>query len=626
MGKGWLLLMKHLIRWGCLLMAWMVCLGGCAGAGTPGTSSAPAAPDTATHGRFDTVGYYAFSANAALNDFYLACGLDTIELLDIGWYYNADDPIFDQYYTGLAAGIEAAQQKGLKVLVILLTNLEQWKGPEAYGNGSGKTFDPADKTMMAERLSYIEHTIEICAKADAFSLFAGDPGGVLGLGVQGGVEYYVEMRRKVQALVKQHAPQAQFNLNLWAMAQYEQACSNPGTVQFWQGETTLARQLIALDDLFGGEMGVEIPGHDYYRALAFTLYRRANAYPEERFPTASDVADLKTKGTQNIWGFSHFLLDELDDGDSAGHRRTELPSFNTRYIYKYLNGMRQAGMTGVIAGCCSLNNLANLYAFARMAADETVTPEQALREYAFLIADDETAPTLFEIFKYLENDANWHQKLPEQDREPLFETTIPSSEQAAELFDTVRIREDGTFPLPEPAASYLNKIGQRILLMMPEYNVSYPLKEGERVYFAFKDAYDVTATPQQGGLLSAVGSCVVMTSKVNAFFLPLDKTADLAHIRAAGGSLHLSIYCPEDMADTAGYLQLSQTVGQMALEETCHFAFPALTPGWNHIEIPIAESTVYVSPLSNWSKVGACRIVLIGSPGDVFYITDVYFE
>ena len=458
--------MKHLIRWGCLLMALTLCLGGCAGTSSVSDPSSPASQpgqEPAAGTRFDTIGYYAYQPDSSLLDFYVACHLDTIELLDIGWYFNAEQAPYQNYYDGLAAGIEEAQKKGLKVLIILLTNLEQWNGAAAYGNGGGKVFDPADEAKMAERMSYIEHTIQVCAKADAFSLFAGDPGGVLGIAATGGVEYYVEMGRKVQALVKQYAPQAQFNLNLWAVAQYEKI--SPFDVKFWQQETALARKLIAMDDLFGGDMGVEIPGHDYYRALALTLYRQTGTFPEACFPTAADVNALKAKGTQNIWGFSHFLLDELDDGDSAGHRRTELPSFNTRYIYKYLNGMRQAGMNGVIAGNCSKNNLANLYAFARMAEDSTLTPEKVLLEFAGQIADEETAPILCEIFKYLENDANWHQKLPAQDREPLFETTITSPQDAIKQLRYVQIREDMTLSLPESAAVYLEKIRQRISLM-----------------------------------------------------------------------------------------------------------------------------------------------------------------
>ena len=177
------------------------------------------------------------------------------------------------------------------------------------------------------------------------------------------------------------------------------------------------------------------------------------------------MAALEAKDTTRIWGFCHFLLDELDDGDSAGHRRTELPSFNTRYIYKYLNGIRQAGLNGAIAGNCSKNNIANLYAFARMAEDSTLTPEKALLEFAGQIADEETAPILCEIFKYLENDANWHQKLPEEDREPLFETTITSPQEAIKQLRYVQVREDMTLPLPEAANYYLEKIRQRISLM-----------------------------------------------------------------------------------------------------------------------------------------------------------------
>ena len=54
------------------------------------TDAPPGAPAV----RFETVGYYAFDdASEAKCRFYRACGIDTIELLDIGWYFREGEPL-----------------------------------------------------------------------------------------------------------------------------------------------------------------------------------------------------------------------------------------------------------------------------------------------------------------------------------------------------------------------------------------------------------------------------------------------------------------------------------------------------------------------------------------------------
>lgn len=613
--------MKKWIAWGCLLVVMTLLCSGCSGNNENGAQPPKAERTT---GRFETVGYYAYQGATQANiDFWVDCGIDTIQLLDIGWFYHPDQQPFTNYYTNLAKEITAAQNAGLKVYVILLTNLEQWTGDAAYGNGSGKTFDPADPEKMQERLGYIEYAIEQCAHADGFTLFAGDPGGVTGMTAEGGVQYYVQMGKDVQTLVKKHAPQAEYNLNLWAISQYDQATAYPHTVEFWLGEAQHARDLIAMD-LFGSDIGVEIPGHDYYRALALRLYAQNNAYPEQNFPTANDIGLLESKNTQRIWAFSHFLLDELDDGDSAGSSRTTLPSFNTRYIYKYLQGIRDAGMNGAIAGNSTLNNAVNLYAFSRMASDESATPETVLREYAGFVATPETADTLFEIFKFLENDANWHQKLPEQDRLPLFETIIKTPEQAIELLKTVKVNPNSDFSLPESAESYLNKIGQRVAMMIGKTDYKYPNRTlDDKVYLALREYYDVTDDPTQGffqdGKITLDGSYAAFTSS-------LSNTFSLSSIRNNDGKFYINIYALKDTTGSAGYLQISDTKDKLSVERTYHIELPSLKQGWNCVEVPLSSGSDHGSAIEDWTKIASYRVVLFGDPGDQYYISDLYFK
>lgn len=432
------------------------------------SSCQPQGPGGKDH-KFDTVGYYAFGGvTQSWVDYWLDCGIDTIELLDIGWYFKAGDRL-KAYQEQMKNEIELAQKNGIKVYVVLLTNLEQWTGPEDYGNGSGKVFDPGNAEKMAERLGYIEDNIKYWNMADGFNLFSGDPGGVLGLPtVAGGLTFYIDMGKKVHALVKEHAPDAEYNLNIWAVSQYVQAVANPQSVHFWHSEGKLGRQIIEMKNLLGPEIGIEIPGHDYYRALALRLYEKHEEYPESYFPSKEDVAAMNEKGTARTWAFCHFLMDELDDGDTSGNSRTTLPSLNTRYIYKYVDSMRNIGMSGVIAGNATLNNYANLYAFARFCHDPEATPETVLREYANMLVTEEGADQLFEVLKYIENDANWHQKLPEREQIPLFETTIKTPREAEAILKQVTIRTGSSlseFSLPETPEESVRKLKQRIAIM-----------------------------------------------------------------------------------------------------------------------------------------------------------------
>ncbi|MBR7142624.1 MAG: hypothetical protein IKD06_03705 [Clostridia bacterium] len=435
---------------------------------TPALTSCEKKPAKPTH-TFDTVGYYAFqNIDHRSLKFWRASGIDTIELLDIGWYFKPGAPL-DNYRERMRQQISLAKGYGIKVYVIFLTNLEQHMGPEDItSNGSGTVFDPADEAKMAERLGHIEANLQAWSHADGFSLFAGDPGGVGGLRNQGSLDYYTDMVLKVHAMVKKHAPQAEFNANIWAVSQFIQKTADPFNVNFWLSEGTLGRQILAMENFIGPEIGIEIPGHDYYRALALRLYYKTGKKPESYFPNAQDVALAKQNGTTRVWAFSHFLLDELDDGDSAGSSRTELPNFNTRYIKKYIDTMRSIEMTGAIAGNSTTNNAVNLYAFARFAHDATLSPEDVLREYASYLVTEDGVDKLTEIFKFLENDANWHQKLPEEERIPLFETSLKDAQAALDAFDslTVRTTKELIYDLPESPRAFMTKVRQRIEMML----------------------------------------------------------------------------------------------------------------------------------------------------------------
>ena len=401
-------------------------------------TTAPPVPSVPA--RFDTIGFYAFDdVTDAKCTFWTACGIDTIELLDIGWYYRAGEPL-DNRNKIMQEWIKKAHEYGLKVVVILLTNLEQWAGEAVAGNGGGKLFPPEDEEKMNERLGYLEKQIEAFSEADGFSLFAGDPGGVGGITVnrpKGDVQFYLDMVVKVREIVREKAPDAFFNANIWAASQWESSTWNPFNVSFWKAEDENGRKIIRMGDLINSDIGIEIPGHDYYRPLALRLYSQSHQYPEEAFPSKAYTDIAKENGTERIWGFSHFLLDELDDGDAE--RGSDKLGITTRYLKKYVDAMDSAGMNGLIAGNCRVDNYLNLYAFSRFAQDSSLSPEDVLREYASYLVPAEQVDTLTEILKLLENDANWHRKMPEEFREPDFEVRYGSASEALE--DRIRIQE-----------------------------------------------------------------------------------------------------------------------------------------------------------------------------------------
>lgn len=426
------------------------------------TTDAP--PDTPKE-RFSTVGYYAFDdASETKCRFYRACGIDTIELLDIGWYFKEGEPL-EAFRKRMKDWITTAHENGLKVYVVLLTNIEQWTGEGDFGNGSGKTFDPDDAAMMTARLEQIERNVAYWSDADGFSLFAGDPGGVATLKNKGSIDYYLDMVKKVREIVRQHSPEAEFNANIWSVSQWVKGSSNPFYQKFWEAEDENGRAILNMEDIINSDIGIEIPGHDWYRPLAFRCYQTTGRYPEKNFPSKEDITPAKERGVERIWGFAHFLLDELDDGDAGGTSRTTLPSINLRYIKKYIDAMGDAGMNGVIAGTCSMNNALNLYAFARFAADAELTEDDVLCEYAGYLVPEEQVKTLADIFRYIEHDSNWHAKMPEDYRLPEYDTGFSSPAEAAAALESLTPLENSSFPLPETPAEYLAKLGQRIALI-----------------------------------------------------------------------------------------------------------------------------------------------------------------
>ncbi|MBO4769700.1 MAG: hypothetical protein J5563_02835 [Clostridia bacterium] len=420
-------------------------------------------------GSFGTVGLYVWNNNQSQYSFWKKIGITTLQFCDRGWWYNSENGSLDSYLSGMASGVRQAKNAGFKVYVILFSNLEQYKGPNnTEPTGLGVKFHPDDTEKWAERLDYLKKTVSMLKNADGFTFFAGDPGGITNSMGKGSFETFVKMAADVRDMVSETAPGAEFNINTWAVTMFQTPSVSAETPQFWQRETENCKKILEIAGFVGDDAGIELPCHDYYRPLALRLYAKYNMKPEQKYPQKDDIEVLAERGTGNIWAWPYFLLDEADDGDRGGTVKTDLPQIETRYICKYINSVRELGFNGIIGSWSYAgyqNKCLNTYAFARMANDSTLTPEQVISEFASLIATEQTAGTLTEILKFIENDSNFEKKLPKSERIEPFQTSFSDVGEALDALEDIDVLEKSAISLPITPGEYLSKLAERLKLM-----------------------------------------------------------------------------------------------------------------------------------------------------------------
>ena len=455
----------------------------CGGSGDPSGSSDPTStPSTPAYdlsadwsfitagdsGGIETVGLYTWEANPSQYDFWKALGIDTLQFCDRGWYYNASSFNLRSYLRKMAEGVASAKQAGFKVYVILFSNIEQYKGPNPYEpTGIGTKFHPDDEAAMEDRLYYLKMSVEAMKEADGFTIFAGDPGGIPNALGEGDVYDYIYFCRRVADMIRETAPEADININPWAVTMFETPNRSALTAAFWLRESELNKIIMEEDNLLGESIGLELACHDYYRPLVLRQYFQTQSIPEQMFPTQDDITAVLNKGVKRMWAWPYFLLDEADDGDK-GAGNTTLPQIESRYIVDYVQRVRAAGVNGVIGNWSwdgYKTKMLNTYAFARACHDKTVTAEQILTEFAQTIATPDTRAALVEVLKYVENDSNHQKKLPVVFRKPDFECGPVEVEEALALLETVQVNEDNQFPLAYSAKQYLKDLKERVELM-----------------------------------------------------------------------------------------------------------------------------------------------------------------
>ena len=425
-------------------------------------AGAKGATDYATG--FDTVGLYVSlptdppPASPRYYDFFRACGYNYLEFCEAGFRTRPD--LLPAYYDKMSRAIALAHGKGFRVGIVLLAGMEQWRGPGE--NGFLGAFSPLDRAKLQERLGYIEQAVRALRNADAFIFLPGDPGG----DPQGRstVADCVRFSRAVEQIVQREAPGKTFMLNLWAIAEW-QGFPSPFTLRFWQQEVSASRAATSSPGLLGPGRGVAFPLHNYYRSLALTLYGNARATPE-RYPSARDIQELRSRGVGPLLGWPYFLVDEADEGFLRPNNVTARgqTSAETRYVRALIEDARRLRLDGLVANAIFFETEAlNIYAFGQMCRSFDLTSEQVIDRYAGFLADERTRSTLSRVIRYVENHSNWQNSLPAAARLRNFDVPgIASPAQALELLARVEPQARPAIPLLEPPAPYLARLKKRL--------------------------------------------------------------------------------------------------------------------------------------------------------------------
>ncbi len=415
-------------------------------------------------GGFETIGLYVSlptdppPKDPRVYEFFKACGYNYLEFCEAG--FRSRPNLLPDYYKEMSRAISFAHEKGFRVGIVLLAGMKQWNGPGKTGYSGA--FNPLDKAKLQERLTHLRQAVSYLRNADIFIFLPGDPGG--DPKGRSTLEDCLALCRHVLHIVKQHAPEANFMVNLWAVAEWE-GFPSPFSLRFWQQEVKLSRAVVAAPDLLGPSCGVAFPLHNYYRSLALSCYAEAGVEPE-LYPTAKDVQMLRTRGVKPLLGWPYFLVDEADDGfmrpnnvASGGQSSAE-----TRYIRAMVNCGHRLGLEGLVANAIFFEaESLNIYAFGQMCRSADLTAEQLIDEYAGLIADEKTRVALGGVLRYIENHSNWQNSLPAPYRLKGFEVPdVVSASAAMKLLAQVKPCARPAIPLLEPPALYLGRLKKRL--------------------------------------------------------------------------------------------------------------------------------------------------------------------
>lgn len=220
-----------------------------------------------------TIGLYPFNDIPEQHEFLKACGINLFQFVESGYSYRPD--LLDEYYAGLRKEIESAQNDGFKVYIILLSNMAQWQGPEEQGSWVGLRTYPRDRAAMDRRISDLARAVRELKSADGFTFFGGDPGGVPKSLGPADIQDWIGMAREVRDVVAENAPGAEFNINPWAVTQWDDEGMDVFGAEFWLCETSNGKAILQAEGLIGPGCGIEFCPHNYYRSLTLKIFAEA---------------------------------------------------------------------------------------------------------------------------------------------------------------------------------------------------------------------------------------------------------------------------------------------------------------------------------------------------------------
>ena len=407
---------------------------------------------------------YVWRDDPSQHAFWKACGISTLQFCDTHWAKHENR--LDQHYADFAAEVSSARRAGFRVGMILFSNIAQWRGPGAEEpTGMGVLFDPRDPDARRDRLKSLARAIRALGHCDFFTLLAGDPGGAIGakFGPRT-VDDFLDFAGDVRALVKRNAPRADFHVNPWAIAYWQHPTTSCETPDWWVNETALSRQMLLAPGRRWDSTIVEIPGHTGYRPMALRCLRKARIAPPD-FPTRTDTEALRRAGAQQVWAWPYFLLDEADDGDLGPAGRAV--QIETRYIHRHVQHLRRTGVDMVVGNWTYAGHKPrqlNTFAFGTMILDPAATPESVIDRFAAVVASTPSgATTLGQVLRWIENDSNWHRKLPEADRLAPLPCKLRTLDDARAALKTVQPHPNPTMALAEAPGPYLERLRRRLL-------------------------------------------------------------------------------------------------------------------------------------------------------------------
>ena len=422
-------------------------------------------PSTCLEGRaqaFESIGFYNcyhLSDDPEVIALAKACGYNTYECWDLGWFRGTD--LHPQYYADMAQGIQQWQSQGFRVEVILSMNMQQVPAGGGVNPAGGVVaYDPRNETLMQERLNYLRQTVQALNMADGFSIGAGDPGGH----ASAEPSHYFAMASEMVDIIKQEAPESDIIINTWGISGWDHLPS-PYTLDCWEKEALLTREVINYPNLLGPDVDITFPLHNYYRPLALQLYSDAGREPT-LVPTAAEVAALKVRGVERLVGWPYFLVGDAER-EGVGLSQSE-----TRYIKQLTDNGRQLGLTGMTGNTFVENIFAeslNIYAFAQFCKDPNLTPEQVIGQFAGHLSEPDTADDLASVLKYIENHSTFQGRLPTQYRVPNFDVgALNTPQDAYNKLRAVVLRDQPTLPITGTPEAYVAKLEERLIMLGQE--------------------------------------------------------------------------------------------------------------------------------------------------------------